>query len=90
MRSIFAIWSDNGRAEYGIMRPRLTSAGRLGIAITAFAVAGMGIGSIYSEMVANSEARGNSEVRDVGKSWLGGRKAGRRNAGGRKAGRRKA
>jgi hypothetical protein len=58
MRSIFAIWSDNGRVDYGsIARPRLTRAIRLGIATAAFAVAavvaGPSIRNVYSEMVAN-------------------------------------
>jgi hypothetical protein len=64
MRSIFAIWSDNGRVDYGIARPRLTRAMWLGIAITTFPivamVAGVLIRNAYSEMVANY----NSDRRD--------------------------
>jgi hypothetical protein len=56
MRSIFAIWSDNGRVDYGA-GPRLTGAARLGIAVTAFAIVGivasMTIRIVYSQMVAN-------------------------------------
>jgi len=56
MRSIFAIWSDNGRVDYGIARPRLTGGMKLGIAIAAFAavimVAGKGIRNAYLEIVA--------------------------------------
>ena len=56
MRSIFAIWSDNGRVDYGIARPRLTGGMKFGIAIAAFAavimVAGKGIRNAYLEIVA--------------------------------------
>src|SRR5712691_4950236 len=69
MRSIFAIWSDNGRVDYGvdhgIARPRrLTFAARLGVAVVALAAAGMGARNVYSEMVANSKVHDNSGVGD--------------------------
>jgi hypothetical protein len=53
MRSIFAIWSDNGRLDYGIAPSRLGGAVRRGIAIVALAVTGMGIWNIYSETFVN-------------------------------------
>jgi hypothetical protein len=64
MRSIFAIWSDSGRVDYGIAPPRLTGAMRRGIAVTAFAIVGvvatMAIRNVYSQMVGNY----NSDRRD--------------------------
>ena len=57
MRSIFAIWSDNGRVDYGITRPRLTGTMKLGIAIATFAavimVGGKGIRNVFSDIVAS-------------------------------------
>jgi hypothetical protein len=56
MRPIFAICLDDGRADYGITRPRLTFAGRFGIGIIVLAVGGMGVRNVYSQMVANSDS----------------------------------
>jgi hypothetical protein len=61
MRPTFAIWLDDGQADYGIARPRLTFAGRAGIALVALAVAGMGVNNVYSQMAANS---GPAQVSD--------------------------
>jgi hypothetical protein len=55
MRSIFAIWLDDGRVDYGITRPRLTGAGRLVVAALGLAVASVGVRSVYSQMVANAD-----------------------------------
>jgi hypothetical protein len=56
MRSMFAIFTNSGRANYGIGRPRVTFAGRFGIVVIAMAVGGMGVGNVYSQMVANAES----------------------------------
>ena len=68
MRSIFAIWSDNGRVDYGIARPRLTGGMKLGIAIAAFAavimVAGKGIRNAYLEIVASYNSDSANDLAD--------------------------
>jgi hypothetical protein len=56
MRSMFAISTNSGRANYGIGRPRVTFAGRFGIVVIAMAVGGMGVRNVYSQMVANAES----------------------------------
>lgn len=65
MRSIFAIWSDNGRIDYGTVRPsRLAGARRFGVAMVAVAVAGVGVWNAYSAVVAKPTVGDNSDVRD--------------------------
>src|SRR5262252_2339675 len=65
MRSPFAIWSDDGRVDYGVERPKLPRAKRFGIAIVAFAVAGLGVWNAYSAIVANLKVRDSSDVREA-------------------------
>jgi hypothetical protein len=55
MGSRFSIWHDNGRLDYGVARPRLSAAGRLGVAVVTLAVAGISVRSVYPEMIANDE-----------------------------------
>jgi hypothetical protein len=56
MRSIFSIWRDNGRMDYGIAPPSgLAPAGKFGMAVVALVVAGIGVRSLYSDMAANAE-----------------------------------
>ena len=65
MRSIFAIWSDGGRIDYGTVRPsRLAGARRFGVAMVAVAVAGVGVWNAYSAVVAKPTVGDNSDVRD--------------------------
>jgi hypothetical protein len=65
MRSIFAIWSDDGRIDYGTVPPsRLAGARRFGVAMVAVAVAGIGAWSAYSAVVAKPTVGDNSDVRD--------------------------
>ena len=65
MRSIFAIWSDDGRIDYGTVPPsRLSGARRFGVAMVAVAVAGLGIWNAYSAVVAKPTVGDNSDVRD--------------------------
>jgi hypothetical protein len=54
MRSIFAIWSNTSREDYGLRRPRLAPTGRL--CVTLLAVAGIGVGNVYSEFHASSKS----------------------------------
>ena len=56
MRSIFAIWSNTGREDYGLRRPRLAPTGRLCVTLLAIAVAGIGVGNVYSEFDASSKS----------------------------------
>jgi hypothetical protein len=54
MRSIFSIWRDNGRVDYGISPPSgLAPAGKLGLAAVALLVAGIGVRGVYSGIVAD-------------------------------------
>jgi hypothetical protein len=56
MRSIFSIWRDNGRLDYGIARPSgLAPAGKIGMAVVVLAVAAIGVRGVYSAMTANDE-----------------------------------
>jgi hypothetical protein len=65
MRSIFAIWSDDGRIDYGTVPPsRLAGARRFGVAMVAVVVAGIGIWNAYSAVVAKPTVGDNSDVRD--------------------------
>jgi hypothetical protein len=49
MRSIFSIWRDNGRMDYGIAPPGgLAPAGKLGLAAVALLVVGIGVRAVYS------------------------------------------
>ena len=65
MRSIFAIWSDDGRIDYGTVPPsRLAGARRFGVAMVAVAVAGIGAWTAYSAVVAKPTVGDNSDVRD--------------------------
>jgi hypothetical protein len=52
MRSMFAIWSDNGRIDYGVAPRRPPHMRRLAVAAVVFAIAGMGLRTVYSEIVA--------------------------------------
>lgn len=62
MRSIFAIWSDNGRIDYGVSRPRLPRVRRLAIATAVFLVAGIGLSTVYSAIVTNSKMHDGPSV----------------------------
>jgi hypothetical protein len=65
MRSMFAIWSDDGRIDYGTVPPsRLAGARRFGVAMVAVVVAGIGIWNAYSAVVAKPTVGDNSDVRD--------------------------
>ena len=56
MRPLFAIWLDDGRADYGVARARLAFAGQFGIGIIVLAVGGMGVRNFYSQLVASSNS----------------------------------
>jgi hypothetical protein len=54
MRSIFSIWRDNGRLDYGIARPSgLAPAGKIGMAVVLLAVGAIGVRGVYAVMTAN-------------------------------------
>jgi len=54
MRSIFSIWRDNGRMDYGIAPPAgLSPVGKFGLAAVVLVVAGIGVRSVYSGMAAD-------------------------------------
>jgi hypothetical protein len=54
MRSIFSIWRDNGRFDYGIARPSgLTPVGKIGMAVVLLAVGAIGVRGVYAVMTAN-------------------------------------
>lgn len=65
MRSIFAIWSDNGRIDYGVAPRRLPYVRQLAIATVVFLIAGVGLRTVYSEIVANSKAHNGPSVPDA-------------------------
>jgi len=65
MRSPFTIWSDDGRVDYGVERPKFPRAKRFGVAVVAFAVAGLGVWNAYSAIVANLKVRDSSDVREA-------------------------
>jgi hypothetical protein len=54
MRSIFSIWRDNGRMDYGIAPSgELAPAGKVGLAAVALLVVGIAVRGLYSGMAAD-------------------------------------
>ena len=65
MRSPFTIWSDDGRVDYGVERPKFPRAKRFGVAVVAFAVVGLGVWNAYSAIVANLKAHDSTDVHEA-------------------------
>jgi hypothetical protein len=52
MRPKLALWSDRGRPDYSVLaRPKSSFAARFAVSLVALAVAAVGIGSVYSEVI---------------------------------------
>jgi hypothetical protein len=63
MRSIFSIWRDNGRLDYGIARPSgLAPAGKIGMAVVVLAVGAIGVRGVYAVMTANDRLDGLAQA----------------------------